>query len=1300
MLLTSWCMSLGKTLGAKKPVTARRRRKARSHVEGLETRQLLSAQTFTARQLASPFGQVAASQPSPQEVFDQRLSYQLQKPQFEVTPGFSPTLMQITGFTSQSEGEASNVSGANDAYATGELLPNFGTGTNQENAYDIAGSLNAQLPNASRTVASIEPDSSTAKANETQLLLNESVRISGAITTDAPTWELAPDRDVDMFVIRNVHAGEGIYVTLQATDGSSLVPVIFAENEDVGFVASSSSSFDDSRAASVGFKAPVDGDYIIDVTASFSGFEVSSGAYTGQISRIPSFDQDTYVFDLRAGDVIGVGVIGAPKTVSLLGLDGALIVNSPFPSYFGQSNSPLPRTGNATAEYIAATDGRYAVQVGGALGNYNLAVRAARPGLEQQPIGAKQVLYLDFDGATVTPETFGGFGPASNLSSLSTFLSGWGLAESDEPAVIDAITAVVRENFADIAESDINGDFAKSGVNGDFDLEIVTSRDLPDPFGLPYYSRIVVGGTIDQLGIPTIGIAQSIDVGNFDTEETAVVLLDLLSAEAGDPNSVNSLQLAPNVSIIDAVATVVGNVISHEAGHFFGLWHTHPYNDVQSIIDSGAQGIPSLAGVGLDGIFGTGDDVDVDFVTDAYNPDEGKIGDEEGKLLLAYGLSTGTVNAPLPIAYDYGDAPAPYPTTQEENGARHRLVPGVSLGLLKDAEPNGIPSIRATADDNTQFRDEDGVEFVDKLRTGVTTPINVTASTTGFLNAWFDFNSDGDWNDAGEQVFVDTPLVAGVNALNVSTPSDATTSRLYSETAAARFRFTTTNSHGELTPTGTADDGEVEDYPLTILHDIVVTTDSFVGLANDGRPDVFLVQSDLFNLSVSIFVSGYGYQTTSYPLGEINNLRIVGSNDDDLLKVRSASGIFGLPIGGITFDAGGNTNGDELQFADAFEGFYEDLVGYFPSSTEAKAGRLAYPFDNSVLNSQAIEFHGVEKASVQDVEHIAYELTPKSDNVMITPKPNGLVQFIGTQGTVAATPLGVRSMKSLEIFEQSPNVPTTTNNDRITLRGNHALDRVEIVTGDGNDFIDFTKLIATNAYVASGDGSDYVATGNGRDYIVPDPYYTDSTGSDSVYSGLGNDTIYSAGGRDLLYGGAGSDQIIDSGISPDTIHGGAGDDYIVAGPDYFGIGYFIGDEDRVFGDAGDDLIVGGGSDDYLDGGEGSDFILGGTGDDIIVLGNGNDYALGDDGDDDISGGAGDDRIDGGTGDDSLRGGAGRDALFGGDGRDFLDGNAGRDTLSGGAGRNTIRAERGEINEAFSFDFFTILDERFRRFFGR
>src|SRR5262249_17476363 len=48
--------------------------------------------------------------------------------------------------------------------------------------------------------------------------------------------------------------------------------------------------------------------------------------------------------------------------------------------------------------------------------------------------------------------------------------------------------------------------------------------------------------------------------------------------------------------------------------------------------------------------------------------------------------------------FDFGDAPAPYPTSLADNGARHRAVTGLFLGRRIDANANGIPSAGATSD--------------------------------------------------------------------------------------------------------------------------------------------------------------------------------------------------------------------------------------------------------------------------------------------------------------------------------------------------------------------------------------------------------------------------------------------------------------------------------------------------------------------------------------------------------------------------------------------------------------------------
>lgn len=162
-----------------------------------------------------------------------------------------------------------------------------------------------------------------------------------------------------------------------------------------------------------------------------------------------------------------------------------------------------------------------------------------------------------------------------------------------------------------------------------------------------------------------------------------------------------------------------------------------------------------------------------------------------------------------PVDMDFGDAPdRPYPTLHLSDGARHTIDEQVYLGRGVDAEADGQPDGTATGDDHDGSNDEDGVVFTSALVIGGKATVKVTASTTGALNAWIDFNSDNDWDDVGEQVFVDQPLSAGVNALSFDVPTDAVPAGTFS-----RWRFSRTRG---LDYTGLAPDGEVEDYMVTI----------------------------------------------------------------------------------------------------------------------------------------------------------------------------------------------------------------------------------------------------------------------------------------------------------------------------------------------------------------------------------------------------------------------------------------------------------------------------------------------------
>jgi plastocyanin len=189
-------------------------------------------------------------------------------------------------------------------------------------------------------------------------------------------------------------------------------------------------------------------------------------------------------------------------------------------------------------------------------------------------------------------------------------------------------------------------------------------------------------------------------------------------------------------------------------------------------------------------------------------------------------------------ALDFGDLADPtYPTLLASNGPRHVL--GVLfMGAAADAEPDGQPTVLADGDDLNFVDDEDGVVFSADVIIGATgVPIEVSASGPGLLDAWVDFNGDGDFADAGEQIFVSTALVAGANSLTFDVPGAAAAG-----TTGARFRL---SSAGGLSPTGLAVDGEVEDYLVT-LADISLDIEKYTnGNQADGPndPDVPIISA-------------------------------------------------------------------------------------------------------------------------------------------------------------------------------------------------------------------------------------------------------------------------------------------------------------------------------------------------------------------------------------------------------------------------------------------------------------------------
>jgi hypothetical protein len=180
---------------------------------------------------------------------------------------------------------------------------------------------------------------------------------------------------------------------------------------------------------------------------------------------------------------------------------------------------------------------------------------------------------------------------------------------------------------------------------------------------------------------------------------------------------------------------------------------------------------------------------------------------------------------------DLGDAPAPYPTLIADDGASHGMLAGFGLGELVDGELDGLPDADGLGDDLDNLADEDGVVFPWALFAGFEGSVDVTASagvSPGVLNAWLDFNMDGDWDDAGEQIAEDVVLDDGTHTLTFDVPSDAVVGNTF-----ARFRYGYTRGIG---PTGADWAGEVEDHQVLVLEDQPNARDDFYEIVQDADP--------------------------------------------------------------------------------------------------------------------------------------------------------------------------------------------------------------------------------------------------------------------------------------------------------------------------------------------------------------------------------------------------------------------------------------------------------------------------------
>lgn len=158
------------------------------------------------------------------------------------------------------------------------------------------------------------------------------------------------------------------------------------------------------------------------------------------------------------------------------------------------------------------------------------------------------------------------------------------------------------------------------------------------------------------------------------------------------------------------------------------------------------------------------------------------------------------------ISTDHGDAPSSYGTQLADDGPSHETG-ALYLGSLVDGEADGLPDDDAVGDDLDGADDEDGVVF-DTLLVGGAGAVTITASASGRVDLWIDLDGNGDFFDADDQILSGLELGAGSVVVPFVIPASATVGSTYS-----RVRL---SSSGGLGPLGAAEDGEVEDYAVTL----------------------------------------------------------------------------------------------------------------------------------------------------------------------------------------------------------------------------------------------------------------------------------------------------------------------------------------------------------------------------------------------------------------------------------------------------------------------------------------------------
>ncbi|MGB1003997.1 MAG: GEVED domain-containing protein [Salibacteraceae bacterium] len=222
------------------------------------------------------------------------------------------------------------------------------------------------------------------------------------------------------------------------------------------------------------------------------------------------------------------------------------------------------------------------------------------------------------------------------------------------------------------------------------------------------------------------------------------------------------------------------------------------------------------------------------------------------------------------------------------------------------------------------------------MTAGASVPISISTAQVGGTNAgytddqvavWIDWNNDGDFTDAGEEVYTVTysatttfPLTASINV-----PANVLTANVR-----MRVRMSYLTTDGQITPCGTSTWGEVEDYSVSLIG----AAPSICGATSTENP------CDEYISNVTI--------------GTINNTTTCGNYSDFTSQITNVSQGATVPMSISTGIVGATTAGytddqvavwvdwnNDLDFSDPGEEVYS--VTYSSTTTFPLSFNVAVP---------------------------------------------------------------------------------------------------------------------------------------------------------------------------------------------------------------------------------------------------------------------------------------------------------------------------------------------------------------------